>query len=62
MTLRENNTIAAWISILLGAVFIINPGGTGKVIVVIAGIVLLLAGIADIIRRFTADDACVSDG
>ena len=62
MTLRENNTIIAWVSILLGAIFIINPGGTGKVIVVIAGIVLLIAGIADIIRRFTADDACVSDG
>ncbi|MCD8365931.1 MAG: DUF308 domain-containing protein [Clostridiales bacterium] len=60
MTLRENNMVVAWFSILLGAIFIINPGGTGKVIVVIAGVVLLIVGIADIIRRFTTGNDCSS--
>ncbi len=61
MTLRENNTVIAWVSILLGAIFIINPGGTGKVIVVIAGIGVLIAGVSDIIRRFTVEDTGFSD-
>ncbi|MCD8046807.1 MAG: DUF308 domain-containing protein [Clostridiales bacterium] len=60
MTLRENKIIISCVSILLGILFIVNPGGTGKVIAVIAGIVVLIAGITDIVRRLTGDGTASS--
>ncbi len=56
LILRENKFIIGCVSILLGILFIVNPGGTGKVIAVIAGFAVLIAGIADFVRRFAEDE------
>lgn len=55
--MRENKLIIACVSLLLGILFIVNPGGSGKVIAVIAGCVVLIAGIANFIRRLASDEA-----
>ncbi len=53
--MREHKLIIACVSILLGILFIVNPGGSGKVIAVIAGCIVLIAGIVNLIRFFSSD-------
>lgn len=52
--IRVNMTVNALLTIIIGILFIINPGGTGTVIAKVAGAAILIAGIADIIRYATA--------
>ncbi len=55
--MRENKLIIACVSLLLGILFIVNPGGSGKVIAVIAGCVVLIAGITNLVRHLASDEA-----
>ncbi|MCD8337548.1 MAG: DUF308 domain-containing protein [Lachnospiraceae bacterium] len=48
--IRVNLTLNAILTILVGILFVLNPGGTGSTIALIAGIAILLSGIGDIIR------------
>ncbi|MCD8395830.1 MAG: DUF308 domain-containing protein [Lachnospiraceae bacterium] len=48
--IRVNMTVNAVLTILIGILFVLNPGGTGSTIALIAGIAILVSGIGDIIR------------
>ncbi|MCD7812966.1 MAG: DUF308 domain-containing protein [Lachnospiraceae bacterium] len=48
--IRVNMTVNAFLTMLVGILFVLNPGGTGSTIALIAGIAILLSGIVDIIR------------
>ncbi|MCC8104086.1 MAG: DUF308 domain-containing protein [Clostridiales bacterium] len=48
--IRVNMTVNAVLTIVIGILFVLNPGGTGSTIALIAGIAILLSGISDIIR------------
>ncbi len=48
--LRTNLVVNAVLTIVIGIFFIINPGGTGRLIALAAGILILAAGIVAIVR------------
>ncbi|MCC8082187.1 MAG: DUF308 domain-containing protein [Lachnospiraceae bacterium] len=52
--IKTNMILNAVLTILIGIFFIINPGGTGRLIGVAAGIVILISGIVDITRFLAA--------
>lgn len=47
---RTNLVVNAVLTIVIGIFFIINPGGTGRLIALAAGILILVAGIVAIVR------------
>lgn len=60
--LRTNLIANAVLTILIGIFFIINPGGTGRLIAIAAGILILISGIVDIVRFLTAGTRDASSG
>ncbi len=52
--IRWNMGVNALLTIFIGILFIVNPGGTTALIATVAGIVILVMGIADVIRYFTS--------
>ncbi len=58
--MKANMTLNAILTILVGILFIANPGGSGKLIVTAAGAIILCAGIIDIIRFIGAKNRDMS--
>ncbi|MCD7736080.1 MAG: DUF308 domain-containing protein [Lachnospiraceae bacterium] len=48
--MRMNMTVNAILTIFIGVLFVLNPGGTTGTIALIAGIAILVSGIVDIVR------------
>ncbi len=55
--IRFNMGINAILTMAVGILFIVNPGGTTAMLAWIAGLAILIMGIADVIRYFTAGGA-----
>ncbi|MCD7818806.1 MAG: DUF308 domain-containing protein [Lachnospiraceae bacterium] len=54
--MRVNMTVNAILTIFIGILFVLNPGGTGSTIALIAGIAILVSGIGDILRYVSAHE------
>ncbi len=52
--IRWNMGVNTLLTILIGILFIVNPGGTTALIATVAGIVILVMGITDVTRYFTS--------
>lgn len=48
--MKSNLILNAILTILIGILFIANPGGSGILIATIAGVIILLSGVVDVIR------------
>ncbi len=56
-SLRRNNSVLTPVmTIILGLLLVINPFGAGRGVAIIIGIVVLLAGAADLIRYFMTNE------
>ncbi len=58
--MKSNLILNTILTILIGLLFIINPGGSGILIATIAGAFILISGIVDVIRFLRTKDRDIS--